>query len=45
MNMKGEITYIKKLVNDQEIILGYEVIIEFRCKPDLKLGECKIIQK
>jgi len=42
--MKPEITLIKKIVNENEQILGYEVVIEFKESPSLKLGSCEVTQ-
>ena len=43
--MKGKIALIKEVMNEQEILLGYECVIEFEQKPDLKLGNCEVKQK
>lgn len=40
--MKGEITLIKKIMDDMDNVRGYELIVETKEKPDLKLGEIKI---
>jgi len=37
-----KITVIKEVRNEQEMFLGYEMIIESDEKPDLKLGECVV---
>jgi len=42
--MKGKITVIKLVRNEQEVPLGYEIIVEFDDKPNLKLGDCEIKQ-
>lgn len=42
--IKGNITYIKLVRNDLEVILGYEILIETEEPPSIKLGECYITQ-
>lgn len=46
MKQKGEITAIRRGVNEQEVILCYEVVIEFppNKPPNLKLGKCEVKQ-
>lgn len=43
--MKGEIVCIRKMVNEAEITLGYQVTIECDSKPNLILGECEVHNK
>lgn len=42
--MKGKITRISLVRNEQELILGYECIIEFNEEPKLHLGHVEVKQ-
>ncbi len=43
--MKGEIVNINKNFNTVNCRYFYEISIEIENLPDLKLGECEVIQK
>lgn len=40
--MKGLITLIRRIIDENEMIRGYEIIVEIENCPDLKLGDCEI---
>ncbi len=40
-----KITQIRTIFNDVDIIIGYSIVVDTDNCPNLKLGECKIIQK
>lgn len=40
--MKGLITLIRRIIDENEIVRGYEIIVETQDLPNLKLGECEI---
>lgn len=42
--MKGEIVSIRQILNDDLTVNCYEIVIEVNKKPNLKLGECEVIQ-
>lgn len=42
--MKGNITTIRRIIDEYEVIRGYEIIIETAEEPRLRLGECNINQ-
>ena len=44
MNNNGTIVNIHEIINDNEVHLGYQVIIEFKAMPDLMLGNCWVKQ-
>lgn len=43
--MRGNITLIRRIIGDSEILLSYEIIVEVKELPDLRLGECELKQK
>lgn len=43
--MKSQITCIRRIVDENELIRGYELVVETDEMPDLKLGDCEIKQK
>jgi len=40
--MKGKITQLRRIIDENEAVRGYEIIVEVIEIPDLKLGECEI---
>ena len=40
--MKGQITELKKIIDENEVVRGYLIVVEVIEVPDLKLGECEI---
>ena len=40
--MKGEITAIKQLLNEDFSVNCYELVIDVKNRPNLKLGKCEI---
>ncbi len=42
--MKGEIVIINKLVDENENLRGYQIVVETHISPEFKLGECEIKQ-
>jgi hypothetical protein len=42
--MKGEITLIKKIRDENENVLGFEAVVEFSENPKLRLGEVELKQ-
>ena len=41
----GEVIEIRRLYNEVDLICGYIIAVETKELPDLKLGECRIIQR
>ena len=42
---KGQISLIRELLNDDLSVNSYEVVIDFKDKPNFKLGNCEVKQK
>ena len=43
--MKGEIIEISRIIDENEMIRGYLIVVETKDVPNLKLGNCDITQK
>ena len=42
--MKGEIIQLNRIIDENELVRGYSIVIETKEIPDLKLGNCEIKQ-
>lgn len=42
--MKGEIVSIIRMIDENDNVRGYQIVVETHKSPDLKLGDCDIKQ-
>jgi len=42
--VKGEIVSIIRMIDDNDNIRGYQIVVETHNSPDFKLGDCEIKQ-
>ncbi len=42
--MKGQIIQISRIIDDNELVRGYTLVIETNELPGLKLGDCEVMQ-